>query len=65
MAISMFLIVTIPVIIGIVFRSFASNVALKFEPVAKKISMVLFVIVLLGAILAEKNNIFSCRLKNY
>ena len=59
MAISMFLIVTVPVIIGMVFRKFASNTALKFEPVAKKISMVLFVIVLLGAILAEKDNIVS------
>ena len=59
MAISMFLIVTVPVIIGMVFRKFASNLALKFEPIAKKISMVLFVIVLFGAILAEKDNIIS------
>ena len=59
MAISMFLIVTVPVIIGMLFRRFASNVALKFEPISKKISMVLFVIVLLGAILAEKDNIIS------
>ena len=59
MAISMFLIVTVPVIIGMVFRKFASNLALKFEPIAKKISLVLFVIVLLGAILAEKDNIVS------
>ena len=59
MAISMFLIVTVPVIIGMLFRRFASNVALKFEPISKKISMVLFVIVLLGAILAEKDNIVS------
>jgi len=59
MAISMFLIVTVPVVIGMVFRKFASNLALKFEPMAKKISMVLFVIVLLGAILAEKDNIVS------
>jgi len=59
MAISMFLIVTVPVIIGIIFRRFASNVAIKFEPVAKKISIVLFIIVLLGAILAEKDNIIS------
>ena len=59
MAISMFLIVTVPVVIGMVFRKFASNLALKFEPIAKKISMVLFVIVLLGAILAEKDNIVS------
>ena len=59
MAISMFLIVTVPVIIGIIFRKFASNIAIKFEPIAKKISIILFVIVLLGAILAEKDNIVS------
>ena len=59
MAISMFLIVTVPVIIGMIFRKFASNVAIKFEPIAKKISAVLFVIVLLGAILAEKDNVIS------
>ena len=59
MAISMFLIVTVPVIIGMLFRKFASNVASKFEPIAKTISIVLFVIVLLGAILAEKDNIVS------
>ena len=58
-AISMFLIVTVPVIIGMIFRKFASNVAIKFEPIAKKISAVLFVIVLLGAILAEKDNVIS------
>ena len=59
MAISMFLIVTVPVIIGMIFRKFASNVAIKFEPIAKKISAVLFVIVLLGAIFAEKDNVVS------
>ena len=59
MAISMFVIVTVPVIIGIIFRRFASNTAIKFEPIAKKISVVLFIIVLLGAILAEKDNIVS------
>ena len=59
MAISMFLIVTVPVIIGMIFRKFASNGAIKFEPIAKKISAVLFVIVLLGAIVAEKDNVVS------
>jgi len=59
MAISMFLIVTVPVIIGMIFRRFASNTAIKFEPMAKKISVVLFIIVLFGAILAEKDNIVS------
>ena len=57
MAISMFLIVTVPVVIGMIFRKFASNAAIKFEPIAKKVSAALFVIVLLGAILAEKDNI--------
>ena len=57
MAISMFLIVTVPVIIGMTFRKYLSNAATKFETIAKKISMVLFVIVLLGAVLAEKHNI--------
>ena len=59
MAISMFLIVTVPVITGMIFRRFASNTAINFEPIAKKISVVLFIIVLLGAILAEKDNIVS------
>ncbi len=59
MAISMFLIVTVPVILGMLFRRFASNAAIKLESVAKKISIVLFIIVLLGAILAEKDNIVS------
>ena len=55
----MFLIVTVPVIIGMLFRRFASSIALKFEPISKKISMLLFVLVLIGAIAAEKENIIS------
>ena len=55
----MFFIVTVPVIIGMLFRKFASNTAIRFESIAKKISAVLFVIVLLGAILAERENIVS------
>jgi len=55
----MFLIVTVPVILGMLLRKFSSGVALKLEPIAKKISIVLFVIVLLGAIAAEKENVIS------
>jgi len=55
----MFLIVTVPVILGMLLRRFASGVALKFEPIAKKVSIVLFVIVLLGAIVAERENVIS------
>ena len=59
MARDMFLIVTVPVIIGMMLRKFASGMALKFEPIAKKISIVLFVIVLIGAIAAERENVIS------
>ena len=55
----MFLIVTVPVILGMLLRRFASGVALKFEPIAKKVSIVLFVLVLLGAIAAERENVIS------
>jgi BASS family bile acid:Na+ symporter len=41
------------------FRRFTSGIALKFEPTAKKISIVLFVLVLFGAIVAEKENVIS------
>ena len=54
---NMFLIVTVPVILGILFKRFASEIASKFEPVAKKISTVLFVLVLLGAIAKQRDNI--------
>ena len=58
-AIKMFLIVTVPVIIGMLFRKFLSSISISFEPLAKKISAVLFVLVLLGAIVAEKDNVIS------
>jgi BASS family bile acid:Na+ symporter len=41
------------------FRRFASSIASKFEPIARKVSTVLFVLVLLGAIAAERENIVS------
>ena len=56
---NMFLIVTVPVILGILFRKFLSEIALNFEPIARKVSTVLFVLVLLGAIAAEKENVIS------
>ena len=54
-ALSMFLIVTVPVLIGMFLRRFLSS----FEDLAKKISTVLFFLVLLGAILAERENVVS------
>lgn len=56
-AISIFLIVTIPVLLGLVVRRFAKTFATGFEPRARKISAVLFALVLVGAIYQERNNI--------
>ena len=58
-AMNMFLIVTVPVILGLLFRKFASSIAISFEPTAKKISAGLFVLVLIGAIISERENIIS------
>ena len=59
MALSMFLIVTLPVILGMIIKKILSNFVLSFEPIAKKISIFLFVLVLIGAILAERNNVVA------
>jgi len=56
---NMFLIVTVPVILGMLFKKFVSGITLKFEPIAKKISIILFILVLLGAIAAERKNVIS------
>ena len=55
----MFLIVTVPVILGMLIRKTAAGISLKFEPIAKKISIFLFILVLIGAIAAERENIIS------
>ena len=59
MALSMFLIVTLPVVLGMIINKILPNFALSFEPIAKKISIFLFVLVLIGAILAERNNVIA------
>ena len=56
---NMFLIVTVPVVLGMLFRKFVSKSATSFEPMAKKISAGLFVVVLLGAVVSERENIIS------
>ena len=59
MAISMFLIVVVPTLLGMILRKFLIDMTIKLEPISKKISLVLFIIVLIGAILREKDNILS------
>ena len=56
-AISVFLIVTVPVLIGLLVRRFAKGFALRIEPAARALSAVLFVLVLAGAIYQERNNL--------
>ena len=51
----MFLIVTIPVLIGVLL----SRVLSSFEKIAKNISIILFVLVLIGAILSQRENVVS------
>lgn len=56
-AISVFVIVTAPVLIGLFIRRWAEGAALRFEPMARTISTILFVLVLAGAIAQERANI--------
>ncbi len=56
-AISMFLIVTLPVLLGMIFRALLSFLTKKIEKAAKILSTALFVLVLIGAILAERQNL--------
>jgi BASS family bile acid:Na+ symporter len=56
-AVSVFVFVTVPVVLGLLTRRFAEPFAMRFEPVARMVSGVLFVIVLAGAIFQERNNI--------
>ena len=58
-AISMFLIVTLPVLLGMIFRATLSYLTKIIEKWAKTISTLLFVLVLLGAILTERENIIN------
>jgi BASS family bile acid:Na+ symporter len=56
-AFKMFAMVTLPVLIGLTIRHFAENFAIRFTNVSNKVSTVLFVLVLLGAIYKERINI--------
>ena len=56
-AFSVFLIVTVPVLIGLAVRHYAKAFAERFEPASRKISALLFALVLLGAIFQERDNI--------
>ena len=58
-AMQMFFIVAVPTLIGMIIRKMLNQFTQKFEPIANKISLVLFLIVLVGAIYSEKDNIIN------
>jgi BASS family bile acid:Na+ symporter len=58
-AVSIFLIVTLPVVIGMTVRRFFETGVLKIEPKAHILSTVFFVLVLAGAILQQRENVVA------
>jgi len=52
-----FLITTVPVIIGMIVKRIAPVFADKFERIARIIASVLFVVIIIGAVLGERENI--------
>ncbi len=58
-ALSVFLIVTVPVILGLLTRQFANNFANRIASKANALSSALFIIILGGAIFQERSNIIG------
>jgi len=56
-ALSVFAIVTVPVLAGLAVRHFAERASRRVEPAMRTVSTVLFVVVLAGAIFQERANI--------
>ena len=57
--VGVFAITTVPVVIGMVVNRFAPVFARKFERIARIIASVFFVVIIVGAILAERANVFD------
>jgi len=55
--IGIFAITTVPTIIGMAVKGFAPDFAERFERMARLIATVLFVIILIGAVVSERENI--------
>ena len=61
LAVTMFLITTVPVLVALAFRRFATAAALRTEEVLMRISMGLFIVIVVAA-LASKWDIFIANL---
>jgi len=62
-SIKMFLVVTLPVILGMIIRKLATNFISSKEKIIQTISLILFLIVLFGAIIQERSNIIPYIMK--
>jgi len=62
-SIKMFLVVTLPVILGMIIRKLATNFISSKEKIIQTISLILFLIVLFGAIIQERSNIIPYMMK--
>ena len=58
-ALGVFLIVTLPVLIGLVTRRWAEGFATRLQPAARRVSTLLFVLVLAAAVYQEHENALS------
>lgn len=58
-AFQVFLMVTLPVLLGMTVRRLAEHTALRLDPYFRRIAGVLFLLVLAGAILKEKENVIG------
>lgn len=58
-ALGIFLVVTVPVLLGMLIRRFAPTATERCAPYATKLSTALFVLVLAGAILQERDNVVA------
>ena len=59
LALKVFMIVTIPMILGLLVRHFKEEFAIRFQNIAQKIAAVLFALVLIGAIIKQRENIVA------
>ena len=57
--IGVFLITTVPVVIGMIVKKYASVFAERFERVARVIASILFVVIIIGAVVGERENIIE------
>lgn len=57
--IGVFVITTVPVVLGMIVRRFSASIADKAEKIFSPLSMIVFIAVVIGALIAERENVVS------